>query len=432
MADDLGYADLGCYGGAAIATPHLDRLAAEGLRFRHAYSGSTVCAPSRCALMTGFHSGHGYIRGNTMTPPEGQMPLPEGTVTLATLLKRAGYATGAFGKWGLGGPDSTGQPSRQGFDEFLGYLCQARAHDYYPKSLRRHSAEFPLDGKTYSHDVIFREALSFIERHRERPFFLYLPVTLPHGALDVPDAGAYASKPWPQPVRNYAAMVSLLDRDVGRLMDLLARLRLDDNTIVFFCSDNGAEIFYFRPVKNSPDLIPDYVRHLHSSGPMRGFKRDVYEGGIRVPLIARWPGRIRPGVTDHVCAFWDVLPTFADLIGAPPPRPTDGISFAPTLLGERRRQPKHRHLYWEFHERGFSQAVRFDDWKAVRRGPAEPIELYDLHADPGERQDIARRHPALVEKARALMQTSRTESSLFPVNARTTPGSGYDREGAKL
>ena len=227
MADDLGCTDLGCYGGTAIASPNLDRLAAGGLRFTQAYAGSTVCAPSRCALMTGLHSGHGHIRGNTLTPPEGQRPLTEGTLTLGRLMKEAGYATGAFGKWGLGGPGSSGEPAKQGFDTFFGYLCQTLAHEYYPTMLRRNSDAVPLDGKTYSHDLIFNEALAFIRQHRDQPFFVYLPVTLPHGKLDVPDSAAYADRPWPQPVKNYAAMVSYLDRDVGRLLELLRELRLD-------------------------------------------------------------------------------------------------------------------------------------------------------------------------------------------------------------
>lgn len=422
MADDLGYADLGCYGGSAIATPNLDRFAAEGLRFEQAYAGSTVCAPSRCALMTGLHSGHGHIRGNTLTPPEGQQPLPDGTVTLGTLMKDAGYATGAFGKWALGGPGSSGEPARQGFDRFFGYLCQNLAHEYYPTMLRRNTEAVALDGKTYSHDLIFNEALAFIREHQERPFFVYLPVTLPHGKLDVPDASAYAGRPWPQPVKNYAAMVSRLDSDVGRLLKLLRDLRLDERTLVFFASDNGAEIHYFRRFRGGPDLVPDYVRFLHSSGPLRGFKRDLYEGGIRVPLLARWPGRIQPGISSHVCAFWDVLPTLADLIGRPAPR-GDGISFAPTLLGGRQR--KHGHLYWEFHEGGFAQAVRFGNWKAVRRGPAETIEIYNLEDDLSERCDLGRRRPDLVREAERLMQTSRTESQLFPVKSKTTRGSGY-------
>lgn len=423
MADDLGYGDLGCYGGTAIATPNLDGLASGGLRFRQAYAGSTVCAPSRCAFMTGLHSGHGHIRGNTFTRPEGQQPLPEGTPTLGRLLKEAGYATGAFGKWALGGPGSSGEPAKQGFDVFFGYLCQNLAHEYYPTMLRRNSDAVALDGKTYSHDLIFNEALAFIRQRRDRPFFAYIPVTLPHGKLDVPDATAYADRPWPQPVKNYAAMVSRLDRDVGRLLQLLRDLRLEENTLVFFASDNGAEIYYFRKTGGSPDLVPDYIRHLRSSGPLRGFKRDLYEGGIRVPLIVRWPGRIQPGVTDHVCAFWDALPTLADLTGHSVPDHVDGISFAPTLLGGKQR--KHDHLYWEFHEGGFAQAVRFRDWKAVRRGPAEAIELYDLQHDLGERLDLATRHPDLVGEAARLMRTCRTGSPLFPIVSQTSRGSGY-------
>ncbi|MSU50860.1 MAG: arylsulfatase [Opitutus sp.] len=424
LADDLGIGDVGCYGGTAIATPNLDRMAAEGLRFTQAYSGSTVCAPSRCALMTGRHSGHGIVRGNTFTPPEGQMPLPAGTFTLGTMLQRAGYTTGAFGKWSLGGPGSSGEPAWQGFDAFFGYLCQNLAHEYYPATLRRHAEAVPLDGRTYSHTLIFDEALKFIREQRARPFFAYVPVTLPHGKLEVPDASAFAEKPWPQPVKNYAAMVALLDRDVGRLLALLKELSLDENTLVFFTSDNGAEVSYFKERHAGTNVVPDYIRALRSHGALRGYKRDLYEGGIRVPLLARWPGKVKPGVSDHVCAFWDVLPTLAELTAPPLPADPDGISFLPTLLGQG-PQRAHPHLYWEFHEGGFAQAVRFGDWKAVRRGPQEAVELYDLKTDASETKDLSAAHPAEVRRAAALMQSERTESSAFPVKETKTPGSGH-------
>lgn len=413
VADDLGYGDLGCYGGRFIPTPNLDRLAMEGMRFTQAYAGCTVCAPSRCALMTGLHTGHAQVRANTSVKPEGQQPLAAGTFTLARLLKNAGYVTGGFGKWALGGPGSSGEPARMGFDDFFGYLDQNLAHDYYPTMLRRHAEEVPLDGKTYSHTVILDAALDFIGAAAGRPFFLYLPITLPHGRLVVPDASAFAGQPWPQPVKNYAAMVALLDRDMGRLLD-----RLDENTVVFFTSDNGPEVAYFRK------LHPEHVDTLDSNGPLRGFKRDLYEGGIRVPLIVRWPGRIKPGVSRHVCALWDVLPTLADITGQKVSVECDGLSFAPTLLGQP-GQKNHDHLYWEFHEGGFAQAVRFGDWKAVRRGPAEPVELYHVANDVGETQDLAPQQQDLVSRAEELFRTARSDSSAVEINPATTPGSGF-------
>jgi arylsulfatase A len=413
LADDLGYGDLGCYGGKAIPTPNLDRMAREGMRFTQAYAGSTVCAPSRCALMTGRHTGHGQVRANTQVGPEGQQSLTSGTLTLAGVLKKAGYRTGAFGKWGLGGPGSSGEPSQMGFDEFFGYLDQALAHEYYPAMLRRHSEAVPMDGKTYSHGVIFDTALKFIRKAGNAPFFLFLPVCLPHGKLDIPDAGAFLEKPWSQPLKNYAAMVALLDRDVGRLLEVL-----DENTVVFFASDNGPEVVYFQK------LVPEYIRELDSNGPLRGFKRDLYEGGIRVPLLVRWPGRVKPGVNGHVCAFWDLLPTLAELAGQTVPADLDGISFAPALLG-RPGQKEHTHLYWEFHERGFAQAVRFGDWKAVRRGPVAAVELFNLGEDVGETVDLAGRHPDRVARALALFGTSRTDSPEIQLKSTVIRGSGY-------
>ncbi len=419
LADDLGYGDLGCFGGKIIPTPNIDRLAREGLRFTDAYAGSTVCAPSRCSLMTGLHTGHAQIRTNTSIGKEGQQPLTIGTITLANLLKSASYRTGAFGKWGLGGPGSTGEPARLGFDNFLGYLDQALAHEYYPTMLRRHSEAVPLDGKTYSHTLIFDAALDFVRNVRGKPFFLYLPVTLPHGKLAVPDASSFANMPWPQPLKNYAAMVALLDRDVGRLLELI-----DDNTVVLFASDNGPEVFYFRQQIAETDLVPEYISTFDSNGPLRGFKRDLYEGGIRVPLIVRWPGKVKPGVSGHVCAFWDILPTLAEIAGLSVPSDIDGISFAPTLMGLP-GQKNHEYLYWEFHEGGFAQAVRFGNWKALRRGPGARMELFDLISDIGETQDLCERRPDLVSTALELFRTSRTDSNLFRINPATTTGSGY-------
>ncbi len=419
LADDLGYGDLGCFGGKVIPTPNIDRLAREGLRFTDAYAGSTVCAPSRCSLMTGLHTGHSQIRTNTSIGREGQQPLIPGTQTLVNLFKGAGYSTGCFGKWGLGGPGSSSEPARLGFDEFLGYLDQALAHEYYPTMLRRHAEAVPLDGKTYSHTVIFDAALDFVRQTRDQPFFLYLPVTLPHGKLDVPDDSAFADKPWTQPLKNYAAMVAILDRDIGRLMELI-----DDNTVVLFASDNGPEVFYFRQQIAGTDLVPEYIRTLDSNGPFRGFKRDLYEGGIRIPLIVHWPGKVKPGVSGHMCALWDILPTFAEIAGLTVPSDIDGISFAPTLMGLS-GQKNHESLYWEFHEGGFAQAVRFGNWKAVRRGPGASVELFDLTSDTCEARDLSLCRPDLVSRAIELFRTSRTDSNSFPINQETTTGSGY-------
>ncbi len=413
LADDLGSGDLGCYGGRTIPTPNLDRLAREGMRFTQAYAGSTVCAPSRCALMTGLHTGHGQVRTNTQAGNEGQQPLTEGTMTLAGMFQKAGYRTGAFGKWGLGGPGSSGEPFRMGFDEFFGYLDQSLAHTYYPSMLRRHAEAVALDGKTYSHGVIFDAALEFVRKSGDQPYFLYLPICLPHGELEVPDASMFSGKPWSQPLKNYAAMVALLDRDVGRLMDAVG-----PNTLVLFASDNGPEVFYFRK------LVPEYIQVLDSNGPLRGFKRDLYEGGIRVPLIVRWPGKVRPGESGHVCAFWDLLPTLAELVGQTVSGDLDGISFAPTLLGSA-GQRVHEHLYWEFHERGFAQAVRFGDWKAVRRGPGASVELFNLAEDIGESVDCAGQQPDLVARALEWFRTSRKESPVVQIKPAVTPGSGY-------
>jgi len=414
MADDLGYGDLGCYGQQDILTPNLDRMAAEGVRFTQCYAGSTVCAPSRCCLMTGRHTGHCTVRGNA------RVPLRPEDVTVAEVLKSAGYATGLIGKWGLGEPGSTGIPNRQGFDYFFGYLNQRHAHNYYPAYLWRNQQKVELAGnvvekgvatqrKHYSHDLFTKEALAFIERHKDGPFFLYLAYTIPHAnnearekGMEVPCDAPYTDKPWPQPQRNHAAMITRLDRDMGRLFDVLKQWGLDRKTIVFFTSDNG-------PHKEGGG---DY-RFFDSNGPLRGYKRDLYEGGIRVPMIVRWPGTIQAGrVSDFVWAFWDFLPTAAELAGVAPPPGIDGISVVPALLGK--PQEGHDFLYWEFHERGGSQAVRMGHLKAVLRRRGKPMELYDLSVDPGETTDIAADHPEAVARIEAYLKTARTESEHWP------------------
>jgi arylsulfatase A-like enzyme len=399
MADDLGYGDLGCFGQKRIRTPHIDQLAAEGMRFTQAYAGATVCAPSRCSFMTGLHNGHAHVRGNREIKPEGQTPMPAGTFTLGRLMQRAGYRTGIIGKWGLGYPGSESTPDKMGFDEFFGYNCQRQAHEYYPEHLWRNDERVVLNGEKYSHDLMAEEALDFVRRHREQPFFLFLAFTIPHQKLQVPDLGPYADEPWPEPLKKLAAMITRMDGDVGRLLALLQELGLDEKTLVFFASDNGAAY--------NDDLF-------NHSGPLRGRKRDMYEGGIRSPSIARWPGRIEAGkVSDQVWAFWDVLPTLAELTGQEPPDGIDGVSILPALLEGKRVE--HPPLYFEFHERGFHQAARIGDWKAVRLGTSSAIELYDLKSDLGERNNVADRHPAVVQQFETLLASARTESELWPI-----------------
>ncbi len=414
LADDLGYGDLGCYGQKVMRTPNIDRLAAEGMRFTQFYAGSTVCAPSRCALMTGLHTGHCHVRGNA------RVPLRPEDRTVAELLKKAGYATGIVGKWGLGEPGTTGIPNRKGFDEWFGYLNQQHAHNYFPDYLWKNEERYAIaanqDGRKgeYSQDLFTREAQSFLTRHRSHPFFLYLAYTIPHAnnelkneGMEVPNDAPYSNQPWPQQEKNFAAMVNRLDTDVGKAMGLLKKLKLDRNTLVLFSSDNGPH----REGGQDPAFF-------HSSGPLRGIKRDLYEGGIRVPMIARWPGKIKAGSTsDHVGSFWDFLPTAAEIVGVEPLPETDGISFLPALLGKPQRT--HEYLYWEFHERGFSQAVRTGDWKAVRAGSAKnAIELYDLRNDLGERNDVAAQHTAVVAKIEEILRTAHVDSSEFPIRER--------------
>lgn len=416
LADDLGYGDLGCYGQELIQTPNLDRMAGEGVRFTQCYAGSTVCAPSRCCLMTGLHTGHAQIRGNANVPLR-----PEDT-TVAEVLKKAGYSTALIGKWGLGEPDTTGVPNRKGFDYFFGYLNQGHAHNSFPTYLWRNEEKVPLEGnvestehrgvcsecKQFSNDLFTQEALRYVEEKKDGPFFLYLAYTIPHAnnerggatgdGMETPDYGAYADKPWPQPQKGHAALVSRLDRDVGTLTEKLKDLGLDENTVVFFASDNGTH--------KEGGADPQFFK---SSGPLRGYKRDLYDGGIRVPMIVRWPGRIKPGrVSDDVWAFWDFMPTAAELAGAKAPDGLDGASVLPTMLGEKHEQ--HAFLYWEFHERGFTRAVRMGDWKAVSLGPKKPLELYDIKTDPGEKDNVAEAHRDVVKRIEKYLSDARTES----------------------
>lgn len=415
LADDLGYGDLGCYGQKQIETPNLDRLAAEGVRFTQAYAGSTVCAPSRCCLMTGFDTGHARTRGNKFP----DLPLRPQDVTVTELLKSAGYTTGLFGKWSLGGIGTTGYPLAKGFDEWFGYFSQTHAHNYYPEHLLEGNHVYLLRGnrgtrKTeYAHDLFTERGLDFVRRHKDRPFFLHLSYTIPHAnnemgrdtgnGMEVPSDAPYSGKSWPQPEKNFAAMVTRLDSDVGKLLAQLKSSGIDDETLVIFSSDNGPH----KEGGHDP-------KFFNSSGPLRGIKRDLYEGGVRVPTMARWPGRIEPGrVSDHVWAFWDFLPTAAELAGVTAPSGIDGISIVAELMGKPQRN--HEYLYWEFHERSFKQAVRMGEWKGVRLGPGQPLELYDLKQDVGETNNVAARHPKVVAKIEKILKTARTESEQWPV-----------------
>jgi len=418
-ADDLGYGDLSCYGQRNFKTPHLDRLAAEGIRFTQAYAGSTVCAPSRCALMTGLHTGHARIRGNA------NVNLRDEDVTVAEVLKRGGYKTAHIGKWGCATPGSSGEPHKQGFDHWFGYVTNNEAHNYYPEFLWKNGERFQLKNQVergvstnkavYSPDLLTADALRFIEENQKEPFFLYLAYTQPHAnneagnkGMEVPDYGEYANNDWPDPEKGRAAMIAYMDRDIGRVMAKLNELQIDENTIVLFSSDNGPH----KEGGSDPDFHD-------CNGPLRGIKRDLYEGGIRVPLIARWPSRIKSGQTsDHICAHWDIMPTVAEIAGIEPPSQTDGISFAPTLLGDvptGAEQRQHEFLYWEFHERGFQQAARMGRWKGLLPKYGGKLELYDLVSDIGEARNIADQHPEIVAKIVTYLKTARSESADWPI-----------------
>jgi arylsulfatase A-like enzyme len=405
LADDLGYGHLGSYGQTRIRTPRLDRMAAEGMRFTQAYAASTVCAPSRASLMTGLHQGHATIRGNSP-----KLPLRPEDVTVAEVLKVAGYATAGIGKWALGDAGTTGAATRQGFDSWYGYLNQTHAHDYYTDHLFRDEERVPVPKGAYTHDLFAEEALVFVRRQAGRPFFLYLAYTIPHAnnektpqGMEVPSDAPYTAESWPQQEKNLAAMITRMDSDIGRLLDLLAARGLDRDTIVFFTSDNGPH----KEGGSDPKV-------LGGGGALRGIKRDLYEGGIRVPLIVRWPGRVPASVSDQVIASWDVLPTLAEIAGVAVPAGLDGRSMRRPLQGAAaaRREDV---LYWEFHEGGFAQAARWGDWKAVRTGQGRPLELYDVRRDLSETTDLAAREPAVVSRMEALLAGARTPSPHWPV-----------------
>ena len=424
LLDDAGYGDLSCYGQTKFLTPNIDRLASEGMKFTNHYSGSTVCAPTRSVIMSGLHTGHTPSRGNREIKPVGQFPIPATTFTIAEALKKAGYATGAFGKWGLGNPGSEGDPIHQGFDRFFGYNCQRNAHTYYPTWLFDDLRKIELDGKTYAHDLIMDKAVEWIDRQHENPFFCFLPVTIPHAAMHVPEkyaapfrekfpefenkVGRYGNnKPFAKnPAAQFAGMMTALDVGIGRVLKSLKKHQIDQNTIVLLSSDNG-------PHKEGGHM-PNY---FNSNGGLRGFKRDLYEGGIRCPLLVRWPGKVEAGSTsNHISAHWDLFPTFCELAGTNPPEGLDGISFLPTLLGK--EQEKHEHLYWEFYEGGGKRAVRIGKWKAVqnqvnRKGKDAPIEIYDLESDRAETSDLAAHNSELIARIQKIFEQSHTPSPLW-------------------
>jgi arylsulfatase A len=428
QADDLGYGDLSAYGQARFSTPSLDRLARDGIRFTQYYAGSTVCAPSRASLMTGLHTGHVSIRGN------GDIPLRAEDTTIAMVLREAGYRTAVIGKYGLGGPGTTGQPDRKGFDYSFGFLDHRHAHRQFTDHLYRNSQRIETDvTRDYANDLFTRETTSFISQDDRKPFFVYLNYTVPHAELRVPedsltplkgkfpetpfvnekadarptgaaiDAASLGYRSQPEPRAAFAAMIQRMDRDIGRLLDLLAERKLDRNTLVMFVSDNGPH--------QEGGADPAFFK---SSGGLRGIKRDLYEGGIRVPMIARWTGTVPASrVSEHEWAHWDMLPTLADLAGAKTPAALDGMSMARALRGE--PQPAHEFMYWEFHERGFQQAARMGRWKAIRLAKGQSLALYDLADDPTEQRDVAATHPDVIATIEKYLAGARTESARWPV-----------------
>ena len=442
LADDLGYADIGPYGQKKISTPHLDKMAAEGMRFTQHYAGHNVCAPDRCSIMTGLHMGHAFVRGNLQNSEgEGQIALPEGTRTIARVLQSAGYKTGMFGKWGLGNPGTTGDPLKQGWDTYFGYTDQVRAHNFYPDFLLKDGDKVLLDNEVkwlpkthwskgigsystkqnvYSHDLIVDEALKFVKQNKENPFFLYLPVTLPHDNgeapvlyNEVPNFGQYEKmKDWTINTKGYAEMVTRLDKTVGQVLGLLKELKIDENTLVLFTSDNGP----YNPNRPQKDRL--YTNFFDSNGIYRGFKRDYYEGGIRIPFLAHWPGKIKGGtVTDHISAHYDFFATACEVSGVEVPSDIDGISYLPTLLGKS-KQKEHNYLYWEGGS-GLAFAIRKGKWKGVmpdtKKTKNPKLEIYDLENDPSEEKNIASKHPELQKELMKLIRQAHVPSKEFPL-----------------
>jgi arylsulfatase A-like enzyme len=418
LSDDLAQGDVGAYGQKLIQTPRLDRMAREGTRYTQAYCGTAVCAPSRTSLMTGRHSGRAPVRGNwEIAPGEGQLPLPAGTVTVAELLKGAGYATAVMGKWGMGMFNTTGSPLKKGFDHFFGYNCQRHAHSYFPTYLYRDDQRFDLPGndgvgvgKTFAQNLIQADVLQWVRAQQDKPFFLFYAITLPHGRHEIDDVGIYADKPWTPQQKAYAAQVTRLDRDVGQLLDLLAELKIDDRTLVMLAGDNGSS---FSPESEFGRLFEQ------ANNGLRGFKRGLYEGALRQAAIARWPGVVPAGrVADGPWAFWDFLPTAAELAGAKYPAgfKPDGLSLVSYLRGG--DAPARDYFYWELHEQRPIQAVRFGNWKAVRNGHDRPIELYDLASDAGEARNLAATKPDLVARAEAIMKAAHQPDPNWPLTGR--------------
>ncbi|WP_299668299.1 arylsulfatase [uncultured Polaribacter sp.] len=440
LADDLGYGDLSSYGQKKFKTPNIDKLASQGLLFTQHYAGNTVCAPSRSSLLTGMHTGHTPIRGNKEVKPEGQHPIPDETFTLAEALKKAGYVTGAFGKWGLGYPGSEGDPINQGFDVFFGYNCQRLGHHYYPYHLWSNNDSIVLKGnagfkkEVYAPNLIQEKALAFLEKNKDTTFFMYVPTIIPHAELAAPDSilNKYSGKFLPEKIYKgiekgpnyrlgyyesqkeshaaFVAMIEVMDNQVGEIMAKLKELGVEDNTILVFTSDNGPH------TEGGAD-----PKYFNSNGDLRGTKRDLYEGGIRVPMIIKWPQKITPGTkTDLVSAFWDVFPTFSEIAEIAVPAGLDGISFLPTLLDQSEKQIQHDYLYWEFHEKGGRQAIRKGKWKAVKYNvlekPNAPMELYDLSKDIGETTNIAAMHPEIVDEMKLIFLNARTPSEIFTFN----------------
>lgn len=437
LADDMGYGDLSCYGQSNFSTPNIDRLAQEGIRFTNHYAGSTVCAPSRGSLMTGKHTGHAFSRGNKGVPGnKGDFPIAASEITVAEVFKNAGYTTGMFGKWGLGYSGSEGDPNRQGFDEFFGYLSQSLAHNYYPYYLWHNEAKIVLLGngeqnkKQYAPELIHAEAMKFLEANKDTTFFLYYPTTIPHAELFAPESyiekyrgkllpekqyegkdsgekykhGAYGSQK--ESHAAFAAMINLLDDQVGEIVAKVKELGIAENTIIIFSSDNGPH------AEGGAD-----PKYFNSGGGLRGIKRDLYEGGVREPMIVKWPGTIKAGrETNHISAFWDLLPTVAELTNQETPKGIDGISFLPELLGK--EQVKHDHLYWEFYEQGGKQAVRKGKWKAVRLQlhkdyAGASLELYNLEEDRAESNNVAEQYPEIAKEMLELLKTCHSPSENF-------------------
>ena len=418
IADDLGYNDLGCYGQQLIKTPNIDSLAMQGMQFTQCYSGSAVSAPARSVLMTGMHTGHTTVRGNFgkggvigLGGGEGRIPLKESDTTVAQVLQKAGYVTAMIGKWGLGEPNTSGEPNKKGFNEFYGFLNQRRAHTYYPEYIWKDTVKIELPGNKngqkaeYTHDMFADYAMDFITRNKDTSFFLYLPFCLPHSDYELPDNGIYKDEDWGDDLKAYAAMISKLDNTIGRIIITLKESGIDKNTIIFFTSDNGAT------------NITDEWKIFHSNDPLRGEKRDPYEGGIRVPMIVRFPDKIKAGQTnDQTWYFADIMPTLAEIAKVSPPKNIDGISVLPTMLGDK-QDLSNRYLYWEFYQRSGWRAVRFGNWKAIQKGMNQEvhqdIELYDLKQDIGEKTNIADQHPEIVYKAEEMFKDAHTPSENF-------------------